>query len=208
MLGCRVSCGHFVLRSLACDQSRLANLTHYCLAAFQDGQGLTTLDRMSKFYTYLTGYYYSTMQQEVSELLNDLLLSVFGVSDVTASENVQNNFEEYYFASSRCAAFVLRRLEELQEAFRDKYTYEAQETGITSLSPGSSDSAALYIIFERHPMYIPFDWFWQCAVLGGAVRFWHQTFSLKVPDCDVFSQQRTEDGNVYGLQYKASVRVM
>jgi hypothetical protein len=154
---------------------------------------------MIQFYDHLTGYYYTSMKGVTSDFANVLFTSLFGVSDVTAtdlSRDASDVFERYYFESSTCAAYVLARLEDLEDAFRGKYLFEAMETGIKPLTPGSS----LYVILERQPVYFPFRWMWQCAVLGGANKFWLQAATSSphtYPECDAFSAPKT-DGNVQG----------
>lgn len=187
-------------------QARLGHLQAHCPSAFADVSDVAPISRMAAFYDGLVGVYPSTMKELVTELANTLLLSVFGVSDVTAGEmrtaTDSARFEAHYFASASCVAYVLQEMETLHEAFRGTYKFEARETGIKPLSPGSS----LYLFMERQPVYVPFTWMWQCAVLGGAEKFWLRTVAAGGgPECAVFGRQRSV-GNVQDENFMSSIK--
>jgi hypothetical protein len=161
--------------------ARLTEIQGHCPRAFTDVSGVDPRPRMQEFFDYLVGPINTMFKETVTELVNELLPSVFGVSDVSASDtwNFNTNlgeqveFLDRYFEAARCASWVTGRLAELQGHFSNSYAFEARETGIKPLNPGTS----LYVIVERMPVYVPFSWLWNCGILGRADKFWLQLMS-------------------------------
>jgi len=163
--------------------ARLKEIQSECPSAFRDISFVDGLTRMKEFYGYLVNSFNTMFSETVSQISNELLLSLFGISQ---DEAAPEDFEDRYFAASRCAAYVLKHLEDFRSMLEGTYEFEARETGIRPLTPGNS----LYIMVERQPQYVPFDWLWQCGILGGAQRLWVQLMAAgTLPSCKSYGSE-------------------
>ena len=189
--------------------TRLQELRQECPRAFEDISFIQPLPRMTEFYTYLGSSFHTSDKEKVSELSNELLLSVFGVSQDRRMLD-DADFAQLYFAASRCASYVLAQAEKLQATLQDTYDFEALETGIDPLTPGNS----FYVIVEYMPLYVPFNWLWQCAILGGAQQRWLQFLTTgSFPECvtydstdnhavDTIKHRMLKDMALYEKEYR------
>lgn len=143
-----------------------------CPDAFTDELGIAADVRIAHFFETLVGKFSSTQMEYVADLSTRLVLSVFGVDGVSDLD-LQQDFINTYLKRARCAEYVMKRMQVLQTAFRDSYTFEAAATGVQSLVPGTS----LYLIYNRIPVYVSFSWMWKCAILHGAGDKWLQDLS-------------------------------